>query len=79
MIRRIVVRFTNEWLEKLPPVPEEGELVTCRACLRQHPLVYEDEQPTVKSWGFVECDLEYVLAVVEGKVLADTPQEIDGE
>jgi hypothetical protein len=27
----------------------------------------------------VECDWEYVLAVVEGKVLADTPLEIDGE
>jgi hypothetical protein len=79
MIRRKVVRFTNEWLEKLPPAPKEGELVTCPACRGQHPLIYEDEQPTEKPWGFVECDREYVLAVVEGRVLADTPLEIEGE
>ena len=79
MVRRKVVRFTNEWLAKLPPAPDEGELVTCPACLGQHPLIYEDEHPTEKSWGYVECDWEYVLAVVEGRVLADRPLEIDGE
>jgi hypothetical protein len=73
------VRFTEEWLSKLPPAPEEGELVTCPACLGQHPLIYEDEQPTPSSWGYVECDWEYVLAVVEGKILADTRLEIDEE
>jgi hypothetical protein len=40
-------------------------------------LIYEDEQPTPNSWGYVEFDWEYVLAVVEGKVIADTPLEID--
>jgi hypothetical protein len=79
MIRRKVIRFTNEWLEKLPPAPAEGELVTCPACLGQHPLIYEDEHRTKKSWGYVECDWEYVLAVVEGRVLADTPLQIDEE
>jgi hypothetical protein len=71
------VRFTDEWLSKLPHAPEEGELVTWPACLGQHPLIYEDEEPTPESWGYVECDSEYVLAVVEGRVLADTPLEID--
>jgi hypothetical protein len=71
------VRFTEEWISKLPPAPKEGELVTCPACLDQHPLIYEDENPTPQSWGHVECDWEYVLAVVEGKVIADTPLEID--
>ena len=73
------VRFTQEWLEKLPPAPGDAELVTCPACLEQHPLIYEDENPTPKSWGYVECDWEYVLAVVEGKVFADTPLEIEEE
>jgi hypothetical protein len=39
-------------------------------------LIYEDEQPNEKSWGYVECDWEYVLAVVEGRVLADAALEI---
>jgi hypothetical protein len=73
------IRFREEWLSKLPPAPEEGELVPCPACLDQHPLIYEDEEPTPKSWGYVECDWEYVLAVVEGKVIADTPLEIGEE
>jgi hypothetical protein len=76
MIKKKVVHLTQEWLEKLPPGPDEGDLVTCPACLRQHPLIYEDEEPTPSSWGYVECDWEYVLAVVEGKVIADTPLEI---
>jgi hypothetical protein len=60
-----------------PACPAEGELVTCPACLDQHPLIYEDEQPTATSWGYVECDWEYVLGVVEGKVLADAPLQIN--
>jgi hypothetical protein len=75
------VRFTEEWLSKLPPAPAEGpaegELVTCPACLDQHPLIYEDEQPTPSSWGYVEYDWEYVLAVVEGRVLGDSAPEVD--
>jgi hypothetical protein len=71
------VRFTEEWLSKLPPAPAEGEPVTCPACLDQHPLIYEDENPTLNSWGYVECDWEYVLAVVEGRVLGDSALEID--
>jgi hypothetical protein len=66
----------QEWLSKLPPAPEDGEPVMCPACLGQHPLIYEDEQPNEKSWGYVECDWEYVLAVVEGRVLADAALEI---
>jgi hypothetical protein len=77
MMKRKIVHFRQEWLEKLPPAPEEGELVTCPACLGQHPLIYEDEQPSQNSWGYVECDWEYVLAVVGGRVLADTSLEID--
>jgi hypothetical protein len=46
-------------------------------CQGQHPLIYEDDQPTLNSWGYVECDWESVLAVVEGRVLADTPLQID--
>ena len=79
MLKRKRVHFTQEWLDKLPPAPADGELVTCPACLGQHPLIYEDEQPTESSWGYVECDWEYVLAVVEGRVLADTALEIDEE
>jgi hypothetical protein len=33
MIKKKIVHFTQEWLEELPPAPEEGELVTCPACL----------------------------------------------
>jgi hypothetical protein len=40
-------------------------------------LIYEDERPTPHSWGYVECDWEYVLAVVEGRVLGDSDLEID--
>jgi hypothetical protein len=79
MLKPKTVRFTEEWLSKLPPVPKEGVLVTCPACLGQHPLTYEDEEPTPQSWGYVECDWEYVLAVVEWRVLADTALEIDEE
>jgi hypothetical protein len=57
MIKRKIVHFRQEWPAKLPPAPE-----TCPACLGQHPLIYEDEQPTESSWGYVECDYEYVLA-----------------
>jgi hypothetical protein len=77
MIKKKIVHFTKEWPDKLPLAPQEGELVTCPACLGQHPLIYEDEQPTPQSWGYVECDWEYVLAVVEGRVLADISIEID--
>jgi hypothetical protein len=42
-------------------------------------LIYEDEQPTPKSWGCVEGDFDYILAVVDGKVLADTSLQIDEE
>jgi hypothetical protein len=63
----------------LPSAPAEGEPVTCPACLVQHPLIYEDQQSTDRSWGYVECDYEYVLAVVEGRVLADTPLKIDDQ
>jgi hypothetical protein len=77
MIKKKIVHFTQEWLDRLPPAPEERDLVTCPACLGQHPLIYEDEQPTPSSWGYVECDWEFVLAVVEGKLIADTPLEID--
>src|SRR4051812_23331025 len=56
MIKRKIVHFNQQWLAKLPPPPEEGELVTCPACLGQHPLIYEDEEPTAPSWGYVECD-----------------------
>jgi hypothetical protein len=58
MIKRKIFHFRQEWLAKLPPAPEEGELVPCPACLGQHPLIYEDENPTSKSWGYVECDWE---------------------
>jgi hypothetical protein len=77
MIKMRLVHFRQEWLDKLPPAPKEGELVTCPACLGQHPLIYEDENPTPQPWGYVECDWEFVLAVVEGKVLADTPLQIE--
>ena len=77
MTKKKIVHFRQEWLSKLPLASEEGELVTCPACLGQHPLIYEDEQRTEKSWGYVECDWEYVLAVVEGKVLADTLLKVD--
>jgi hypothetical protein len=40
-------------------------------------LIFEDEEPTPQSWGYVECDYQYVLAVVEGRVIGDTPLEID--
>jgi hypothetical protein len=76
-IIREIVRFSQAWPAKLPPASADGELVTCPACVGQHPLIYEDEQPTDRSWGYVECDWEYVLAVIEGRVLADTPLEID--
>jgi hypothetical protein len=79
MIRRKVVHFTKEWLETLPPAPDEGELIMCPACLGKHLFIYEHEHPTEKSWGYVECDWEYVLAVVEGKVLAGTPLQIEEE
>ena len=77
MIKRKIVHFRQEWLDRLPPAPAEAEPVMCPACLGQHPLIYEDENPTPNSWGCVECDWEYVLAVVEGRVIADTPLEID--
>jgi hypothetical protein len=60
MIKWKIVHFRQEWLAKLPPAPAEGEPVTCPACLGQHPLIYEDEKPTASSWGYVECDWEYV-------------------
>jgi hypothetical protein len=65
MINKKIVHFRQERLAKLPPAPEDGELVTCLACLEQHPLIYEDEDHTAQSWGYVVCDWEYVLAVVE--------------
>jgi hypothetical protein len=49
MIKKKTVHLRQEWLAKLPPAPDEGELVTCPACLGQHPLIYEDEQPSEKS------------------------------
>ena len=79
MIKRKIVHFRQEWLAHLPPAPAEGCLVTYPACLGQHPLIYEDEQPTPKSWGCVECDFDYILAVVDGKVVADTSLQIDEE
>jgi hypothetical protein len=79
MIRRKVVHFTKQWLETLPRAPDEGELIVCPACLGKHPFIYEHGHPTEKSWGYVGCECEYVLAVVEGRVLADTPLQIEEE
>jgi hypothetical protein len=78
-IKKRSVHFRQEWLSKVPAAPEEAELITCPACLGQHRLIYEDEKPTPTSWRYVECDYKYVLAVVEGRILADTPLEIDEE
>jgi hypothetical protein len=76
MSKRKCIRFTEEQLSRMEPAPGDGGLVICPACLQQHPLVYETEEPSSKSWGYVECDGEYVLAVVEGRVIGDTLLEI---
>jgi hypothetical protein len=53
--------------------------ISTRQRLNQSSPLAEEEDPTPSSWGYVDCEWKYVLAVVEERVLADTPLEIDEE
>lgn len=65
-----IIDFTDEQFAQMEPAPEEGELVTCPACQTTHPLRYDtEENRSLQTCGFVECDGKYLLAVFKGKII----------